>query len=210
MPINKFIIPYILPKLELQNRVLLVGSSESLLNNFGELIDSYENIIRFNRAPVKNYEKHVGTRRDFRILNNHVFDNVDPGNEFTKQPLKFVKKLSKTNIIRIGPGEAKNKSVKNLERKENKVFIFEYQKSEELKNLINFQTNKNMSVGAVMIGLCLLSGLETSIIGFDLKQIDVTHYWEKRPNKMSSSHDFSFEKGWLNNLVDNGLVSSLN
>ena len=36
-----------------------------------------------------------------------------------------------------------------------------------------------MSVGAVMIGLCLLSGLETSIIGFDLKQIDVTHYWEK-------------------------------
>ena len=174
------------------------------------MIDSYENIIRFNRAPVKNYENHVGTRTDFRILNNHVFDNVDPGNEFTNQPLKFVKKLSKTNIIRIGPGEAKNKSIKNLERKENKVFIFEYQKSDELKNLINFKTNKNMSVGAVMIGLCLLSGLETSIIGFDLKQIDVTHYWEKRPNKMGSSHDFSFEKEWLNNLVNNGLVSSLN
>ncbi len=210
MSVNKFTIPYILPKLELQNRVLLVGSSESLLNNFGELIDSYENIIRFNRAPVKNYENHVGARTDFRILNNHVFDNVDPGNEFTNQPLKFVKKLSKTNIIRIGPGEAKNKSIKNLERKENKVFIFEYQKSDELKNLINFKTNKNMSVGAVMIGLCLLSGLETSIIGFDLKQIDVTHYWEKRPNKMSISHDFSFEKEWLNNLVNNGLVSSLN
>ena len=78
MSVNKFTIPYILPKLELQNRVLLVGSSESLLNNFGELIDSYENIIRFNRAPVKNYENHVGTRTDFRILNNHVFDNVDP------------------------------------------------------------------------------------------------------------------------------------
>ena len=53
MSVNKFTIPYILPKLELQNRVLLVGSSESLLNNFGELIDSYENIIRFNRAQLK-------------------------------------------------------------------------------------------------------------------------------------------------------------
>ena len=53
-----------------------------------------------------------------------------------KPALKFVKKLSKTNIIRIGPGEAKNKSIKNLERKENKVFIFEYQKSDELKTLL--------------------------------------------------------------------------
>ena len=35
-------------------------------------------VFRFNRAPLIGYEDHVGTKTNFRILNNHVFENINP------------------------------------------------------------------------------------------------------------------------------------
>ena len=37
-----------------------------------------------------------------------------------------------------------------------------------------------MSVGAIMISLSLISGYKTNIIGFDLDEREVTHYWEQK------------------------------
>ena len=202
-------LPYISPNLNLNNNVVLVGNSSLLLGKYGKLIDSYDTVFRFNRSPIKNFEEHVGTRTDFRILNNHVFENVNPGNDYTNQPLKFIKKIKNSNIIRIGPGEPRNKTIKSFERKKNKIYLFDYEKSEEIKELLKFKSNKNMSVGAIMISLCILSGVETNIIGFDLKEVSVTHYWEDRPNKMSNSHDFSFEKKWVRELVNKGVINSI-
>ena len=202
-------LPFISPIINLKDNVILVGNSSSLMRKYGNVIDSYDTVFRFNRSPIKNYEEHVGTRTDFRILNNHVFENVNPGVEYTNQPLKFIKKIKNSNIIRIGPGEPRNKSIESFERKINKIYLFDYKKAEELKELLKFKSNKNMSVGAIMIGLCILSGVDTNIIGFDLKEVSVTHYWEDRPNKMSNSHDFSFEKKWLRQLVNKGVVNSI-
>ncbi len=202
-------LPYIYPIINLNRNVVLVGNSSSLLRNYGNVIDSYETVFRFNRSPIKNFEKHVGTRTDFRILNNHVFENINPGVDYTNQPLKFIKKIKNSNILRIGPGEPKNKTIESFERKKNKIYFFDYKKAEEIKDLLKFKSNKNMSVGAIMISICILSGVETNIIGFDLKEVNVTHYWEDRPNKMSNSHDFSFEKKWVRELVNKGVINSI-
>ena len=204
------ILPFINPDLTVKGELLIVGNSNSLLNNYGGLIDSFQTVFRFNRAPLIGYEDHVGTKTNFRILNNHVFENINVGKEYSNQPKSFIRKINNTNILRIGPGEVNKKTIKYFERKKNEVYLFDYEYAEKLKQQVNFNSAKNMSVGAIMISLSLISGLKTNIIGFDLDKRDVTHYWEQRPKKMSLSHDFLFEKNWMNNLVTENKINSLN
>jgi len=204
------ILPFINPDLTVKGELLIVGNSNSLLNNYGGLIDSFQTVFRFNRAPLIGYEDHVGTKTNFRILNNHVFENINPGKEYSNQPKSFIRKIKNTNILRIGPGEVNRKAIKHFERKKNEVYLFDYQYADELKQKVNFNSTKNMSVGAIMISLSLISGIKTNIIGFDLDKRDVTHYWEQRPKKMSISHDFSFEKNWISTLVKENKINSLN
>ncbi len=203
-------LPFINPSLTITGELLIVGSSNSLLNNYGGLIDSFQTVFRFNRAPLIGYEKHVGSKTNFRILNNHVFENINPGKEFSNQQKSFIRKIENTNILRIGPGKVNRKAIEYFERKKNEVYLFDYEYAEELKQKVNFNSTKNMSVGAIMISLSLISGIKTNIIGFDLDEREVTHYWEQRPKKMSLSHDFSFEKTWINNLVKENKINSLN
>ena len=198
------------PKLQIYNEILIVGSSNSLLNNYGEVIDSYKYICRFNRAPVQGYEIHVGSKTNLRVLNNHVFENIKVGSEYSSQPKKFVKQLNNTNILRIGPGKFSKKFVLKFKLKNNKVFNFDYKEMEALKKEVNFLSDKNMSVGAVMISLCIVSNIKVNIIGFDIQQKQITHYWENRPKTMSSGHDFSIEKKWLKSLVDKKIIKLLN
>mmetsp|Transcript_23898 Transcript_23898/g.42524 ORF Transcript_23898/g.42524 Transcript_23898/m.42524 type:complete len:314 (-) Transcript_23898:597-1538(-) len=49
----------------------VVGSSDNLLaTQYGMQIDNHTTIIRFNNAPTKGFELHVGSRTDIRITNS--------------------------------------------------------------------------------------------------------------------------------------------
>ena len=63
------------------NTCSLVGSSGSLLYfENGPVIDQSDLVIRFNHAPIKLYEKFVGSRTDLRISNGeHLGFNEKPG-----------------------------------------------------------------------------------------------------------------------------------
>lgn len=207
---TKALLKFTNPNLWINDEILIVGSSNSLLNNYGDLIDSYDFICRFNRAPVLKYEKHVGNKTDLRVLNNHVFENIKVGSEYSNQPTEFISSLKNTNILRIGPGKFSKKFVLKFKFKNNKVFNFEYKRIETLKKEVDFLSDKNMSVGAIIISLCIISGIKVNIIGFDIEEKQISHYWENRPKTMSSGHDFSIEKKWLKSLVDKKIINSLN
>ncbi|QDZ23948.1 sialyltransferase [Chloropicon primus] len=50
----------------------VVGSAGLLLTQeFGEEIDEHDAIFRFNIAPAKGFEKHVGSRTTIRMINRH-------------------------------------------------------------------------------------------------------------------------------------------
>ena len=50
----------------------IVGSAGLLLTQqFGEEIDEHEAIFRFNIAPAKGFEKHVGSKTTLRLINRH-------------------------------------------------------------------------------------------------------------------------------------------
>ena len=198
---------FVNPNLSLSNEVIVVGSSSNLLKNYGELIDSYKNIIRFNRAPVNKFEEHVGHKTTLRVLNNHVFENKKMSNQYTGQPKRFIKTLKNTSILRVGPGEPSSKMINKFEKKNNLVYFFNFNEINKLKKKVEFNSEKNMSVGLITIAIMLISNLKVNIIGFDIDKQEVTHYWEDRPKQMSKYHKITYEKAWLKNLIDNNKIN---
>ena len=97
------------PSLFLKDNIAVIGSSSSLLgNNLGKIIDSFDEVVRFNRAPTGGWEKHVGSKTTLRVSNNHVFSNVKhnvSGDENCDdwkpqgQPQNFIKDLINQKIL---------------------------------------------------------------------------------------------------------------
>jgi len=205
-------IKFIYPELSLEKDVAIVGSSGSLLKNTnGGLIDSFSEVVRFNRAPVKEYEKFVGAKTTLRVVNNHVFDNVDISDQgFTNQPKKFVKKLRKSNILFIGPDiQPWNRRKKNT-HKSNTLYKFEYKYSEELKKIFNLNSSEYLQVGTIFTLLCVLSEIKPVLFGFDLEPIKRTHYFEERPDRKDEGwHKISIEMKKLYELNQEGTIKVL-
>ena len=68
------IIQHVEPELNASENIAVVASSPRLLTTeYGEFIDSFDDVVRFNRAPTDGYEKHVGAKTTIRVANNHVF-----------------------------------------------------------------------------------------------------------------------------------------
>ena len=63
------------PSLELRKNLAIIGSGKKILSQrYGEKIDSYEYVIRFNAARVDEYKKFVGSKTTLRVLNNNSFE----------------------------------------------------------------------------------------------------------------------------------------
>lgn len=66
------LIKFVMPELELSENMAIVGSSDRLLKKeLGSKIDIFDNVIRFNRAPVDGYETFVGSKTYLRVVNQH-------------------------------------------------------------------------------------------------------------------------------------------
>eukprot|EP00951_Prasinocladus_malaysianus_P045763 scaffold616831_cov43-Prasinocladus_malaysianus.AAC.1 len=80
------------PNLRQFQTCAVVGNHGNLLHNsFGEQIDQHEAVFRMNRGPTKGREKHVGSKTNFRVLNNaesRIYSNRGRhGREFEKLPV---------------------------------------------------------------------------------------------------------------------------
>ena len=201
---------FITPKLSLSGKVAVVASSAKLKEwNCGGEIDSYEEVIRFNRAPLEGYEKWVGSKTTLRVVNNHVFANKELDSKvWTNQPKDFVRNLRDTRIVYFGPDYSPWNNKEKNTHKSCKLFLFNYRRQHEMKAYLDFREPKNLSVGLGIIAVLLMSEIKPSLYGFDVEQSDSyarSHYWEDRPPQ-GDFHSVSSEAGCILKLAEQGKV----
>ena len=190
----------------LSDNIAIVGSSAKLrITNYGSLIDSYDDVIRFNRAPTQGFRNITGTKTTLYVVNNHVFGNVDAHKDgFTRQPQYFVKNLINQRILYIGPDLQPWSERRQHTNTSCKLFLYDYSFTDSLKERFDFNSNKNPGVGMTFIFLCLISGLRPNLFGFDLEDRRRDHYWEKI--NIGPCHDHSKEREVLLRLQEQELV----
>ena len=75
-------IKLISPNIFLSESIAIIGNSSSILRKkLGSVIDSHDDVVRFNRAKTKSFEDCVGIRTTLRVINNPTFicANFKPG-----------------------------------------------------------------------------------------------------------------------------------
>ena len=196
-PIN-----HITPDLSLSSDIAIVGSSGTPKKiNWGTVIDDHSDIIRFNRAPIDGYEHIVGSKTTLRIVNNHVFDNIDATSEgYTGQPQYFVRDLRDERILYIAPDPGPWKRRKENTHWSNIIYLFDYETTSELKKKYNYSEKLHMSLGLIIILLCIESGIKPHLFGFDTMGLERTHYWEERP-KAGPCHDIAKGQNIISKLA---------
>ena len=188
-------VPWISPQLLLSKNIAIVGSSGNLLSSgFGKKIDAFDEVIRFNRAPIDGYQNDVGSKTTLRVVNNHVFNNNDISKEgYTNQPKNFVKDLRNSRILYFASDLAPWYQRSEKTDASNDLFLFNYQYAEVMRSTFNYPDLKYPTLGAGFMFLCLFMGVVPELFGFDTENCQRSHYWEDRP-KESSYHGVSHEK----------------
>ena len=183
----------------------IVGSSKSILKkNFGKEIDTYQEVMRFNKSPVKNYEKFVGSKTTIRVVNNPVFECYQTWDNDDPRDINFVRYLTNMKIVVISPHKIKKNFFFIPSNQyfflENKIFMYMsifyfIFKIDILKNLLKLIIKKkNFSTGFMTILICIVSGIKPTLFGFDISE-DMksrSHYWET-PGKPGKWHDLNIE-----------------
>lgn len=191
------------PKLMLDEDICVVGSSAKLLQaKHGERIDSFKEVVRFNRAPVEGYEHYVGSRTTLYVMNPHVFAcRAWQAKQWSKagQPANFAKNLRNTRIVCCGPQSRELKYSTNAKNIHKSCPTYNVKYAD-----VKTDINRQPTVGFAFLHLLLKSGFKPTLFGFyGIPGQDgdegLTHYWEERKNS-SHHHDYSKERLILKKL----------
>ncbi len=190
------------PPVEMAGDPVLVGSSPALLGSgLGFAIDSFPEIVRFNRAPTAGFEADVGSRTTLRVANTHVAMCLPIGNWTDGgkgQPKDFVADLRNVRILCWGP---KNTPVRA--HASSSVHFPKFDNPDFPRTHSYLPAGKSLSVGTGFVLLCVLSGLVPRLCGFSIDADNHGHYWEPKPPP-GGCHDFSAERTLLASLRDTG------
>lgn len=180
---------YISPDLQVSESIALVGSSAILNKNWSEEIDSYDDVVRFNRAPTIGYEHIVGNKTTIYVVNNHVFaclhfgyDRWDPSG----QPQHFVSFLRNMKVINMLPHRNHAKLAEKHIHPTSTAYKAD---NTDVNNFLG----KRATVGFAFMYLCVESGLVPDLYGFGIDEKEMTHYWEERDQR-TPQHNYNIER----------------
>lgn len=190
-----------------EKKIVIVGSSDIMLeNNLGSEIDNFDIVVRFNRAPVFNFENYVGSKTDVRFVNSHAVKNTPKQNE----DLKFLPSV-KNQIICSDFNINDNDFYRVFDKSCTYKQINRFSNFKKFKNNIldKLDINLNMkapepSVGLNAICYYINEGYIPTIYGFHLHDENRNvspHYWKKKLS-VGGCHDFSYERKLIKELIN--------
>ena len=195
------------------SKCALIGNASVIKKKkYGSYIDTFENVIRLNVGPTKNYEPFVGTKTTHRIISQQAYQNQNIQNKFE---INFIKNTKNIKILVITE-DNKYELLKNRNQyidKSINIFFFENLFNKNLrfsvsskynifKKLYYYKYGKNLSVGLVAISILYLLDIEVELFGFDLNKRtnNYGHYYDEE-KKIFTNHDFEYENKLLNSII---------
>lgn len=193
-------------------KVIIVGSSDSMLSTEnGKLIDEFNIVCRFNRAPTEGYQNFVGSKTTHRFCNLHVAENQ----EFEGQDMNFIPSLRNQKILT--DVDANFTSIRNILDSSCDIELID--RRDEFGrtystlggNLIGQDLKNLPSSGLVIVCYFINMGKMPILYGFDIDSDDPNsspHYWWNKKG-IGGVHDFSTEREILRNMFKNGKIGIL-
>ena len=191
----------------------VVGNSGILLKEeYGELIDSHDFIIRFNQATTENYEKHVGSRTDLRLVNGHMFGCLMPNSShlikehkelFSKFDPEFILKIKNEAVLiknNVDINTLPPYVLETLERNGCLLHLLSKETLSLLSQSLKMKGSIEPSTGMVGVFLAEQAFKEVSCFGFSFyeESWESRHYYENlKPYDQSVCHSFNLEKDWM-------------
>lgn len=198
-------------------KCVVVGSSPKLLSEEnGSKIDQYEVIIRCNFAMIKNFEKFVGSRTDYRLINVHVYNYLFKDHSI-KHNKNFIKTFGaatkhKTNeiiyndeiLITKDHREMKMVRKKGAEErllKEHQIKATVFSMPVEALQKARFHTEVSCGAYALAFAEYLFPNAEVDAYGFSFynNEEHCSHYYEDIATK-KLGHNYQTEKKLIKNL----------
>ena len=181
-------LPPVTPDLHVSSSLAIVASSSRLLSSdYGKTIDSFDDVVRFNRAPIDTFERYVGSKTTIRVANNHVFGNIPhEGWESASQPTNFIRDQRNVKILHLGIRQFWGEREKHI-HESCRAFLVDYRYIDSLSLRLGFRP----SGGFCFLTLCIEAGIKPAIFGYGVDEESYGHYFD--PNSVST-HDFSSER----------------
>ena len=178
----------------------LVGNSGHLLEqDYAQLIDSYDVVMRFNLAPVKGFENKVGTKTTLRVINNKTFSGIkDPmiNSNRDNQLLDFI---DDNILVAVWEDHHFQSSIFKFSHAKKLLFL----NQEFQNNICNRYFYRSATTGFIGAIIALNLFKDISLFGFSFYQGDWNqrHYFESC-KKFVSEHSHDQEKFILESFAN--------
>ena len=230
------ILKFIKPEINLNENLAIIGNSPSLLQkNFGEEIEKFKSVIRFNLAPIENFEKNVGSKttawfcaqngaqikafREWLIFNNIKDQKLFDRNFMNLHNQKIIYcDVSGKNPLQLNIDYHESNRVYNFDYTSNLYLRYKYgllsnvlDKSLPYGSWINLIFGQNLSAGLLFVLLCIESGIKPTLFGFDLNIVNnKSHYFlNEEKSKLKNfflNHNYFYERILLKKLIKRKLI----
>ena len=166
-----------------KNNIILVGNGCNLLHhNYGSKIDTFDNVIRFNRFHLKGYENTMGTKTTTIFCNNTLFQ---------KDVHRYMEYNDQASIIVY--------NVKPTDFNTNYTIFFniKHELWSGLQRKVKYSRKQFFSTGfaAIAFFLYVLNIRTITIANFDFQMVKKQiEYFSKNAKPTHNNHNFTHEK----------------
>lgn len=178
-------------------KLLICGNSKrNLKENKGNIIDTYDDIIRFNGFQIENYENFIGTKTTIWVCSLGRF----------KKQLKNVFLNSNYKKVLCNKSNSQNDIAQKELSDKDDVLILDKNVHDYFIKYTNYPKEYFMSNGFLIILYFMTKYDDITITNFEFSH---THYYEHTQKPKWKNHNWKFEKQYIQNLIDKNIIQEI-